>query len=119
VTRGEIAIPPHDQNFANVYEHSANTGVGFRTSSSGTREVVMVTTDGHDNCDKADTTCGTNAFTLAHLMRDAFDVDTAMGMDQGGSTTMWVDGKGVVSNSGGGARPIFSGLFLVERKLHA
>ena len=114
ITKGNIAIPPHDQNFANVYEHSANTGVGFRTTST-TREVVMVTTDGHDGCKMDDTTCGVNAFTLAYLMRDAFQCDAAMGMDQGGSTTMWVNGKGVVSNLGGGARPIYSGLFLVEK----
>jgi hypothetical protein len=120
VTAGDIAVPPHDQNIANVYEHSANTGVGFRTvpgSPEGTwrREVVMATTDGHDGCKNDDTTCGVNAFTLAYLLRDAFGVDAAMGMDQGGSTTMWVDGRGVVSNPGGGAgRPIFSGLFLVE-----
>ena len=115
ITKSNIAIPPHDQNFANVYEHSANTGVGFRTTFQ-TREVVMITTDGHDGCKINDTTCGMNAFTLAYLMRDAFQCDSAMGMDQGGSTTMWIHGKGVVSNLGSSARPIFSGLFLVEKK---
>jgi hypothetical protein len=35
-------------------------------------------------------------------------------MDQGGSTTMWVKGLGIVSKSGGGPRPIFAGLFVAE-----
>ena len=116
VTKSTIAIPPHDQNFANVYEHSANTGFGLRTTNA-LREAVFLTTDGNDGCKKTDPTCGTNAFTLAYLMRDQFKVDTAMGMDQGGSTTMWVQGAGVVSNPGAGdARPIFSGLFLAKKK---
>ena len=113
LTDGAVAIPIHDQNFANVYEHSANTGFGLRNHTH--REAVFLTTDGHDGCAKNDTTCGTNAFTLAYLMRDVFQVDTAMGMDQGGSTTMWIEGDGVVSNSGGAPRPIFSGLFLASK----
>jgi len=39
-----------------------------------------------------------------------------MGMDQGGSTTMYVKGQpsnGIVTNPGQGVRNIFSGLFLV------
>jgi len=35
-----------------------------------------------------------------------------MGMDQGGSTTMYVDGHGVVSNPGAGARSVYDALFI-------
>ena len=98
---------------------SSSGGLGGGVAGGAMRrEAVFVTTDGHDGCNKTDPTCGTNAFTLAHLMRDAFNVTDAMGMDQGGSTTMWVDGQGtngIVSQSGGDPRPIFSGLFLAAQ----
>ena len=117
ITNSIIAIPPHDQNFANIYEHSANTGFGLRSSDEeGRQQAVFLTTDGGDGCKNNDVTCGTNAFTLAYLMRDEFGVDAAMGMDQGGSTTMWLNGSGIVSNGGGSGRAIFSGLFLSVKK---
>ena len=71
-----------------------------------------MTTDGYDGCSGLDASCGTNAFTLAYLMKDFFGVQAAMGLDQGGSTTMWVQGAGVVSNPGQGVRDVFSGLFV-------
>jgi hypothetical protein len=36
-------------------------------------------------------------------------------MDQGGSTTMWVEGAGVVSNPTEGARAIYSALLIVTK----
>jgi exopolysaccharide biosynthesis protein len=75
---------------------------------------LLVTVDGFDGCSGLDATCGTNAFTLAYLMKDLFGVASAMGMDQGGSTTRFVRGAGVVTNPGQGVRAIFSGLFVEE-----
>ena len=62
-----------------------------------------------------DPRCGINAFSMAYFFRDYLGVASAFGMDQGGSTTMFVKGQGtdgIVSNPGDGARPIFTGLFL-------
>jgi exopolysaccharide biosynthesis protein len=42
-------------------------------------------------------------------------VDSAMRMDGGGSTAMWVAGQpseGIVSNPGRGERQIFNGIFI-------
>ena len=96
-------------------EHAANTGVGITANST----FLFVTTDGYDGCPDADATCGTNAFTLGYLFKDYFGAVSAMGMDQGGSTTMWIagaPGNGIVSessNGGGVPRNVFNGLFLV------
>ena len=100
-----------DENFANVYEWSANTGVGFSPSGE---TVYLATFDGFDGCPQSNTTCGTNAFTMAAFFKDYLGVGRALGMDQGGSTTMWVQGQGVVTNPGAGVRPLFSGLFLEQ-----
>ena len=113
-----VFIPPDDDNLGNILEHAANTAVGLRPSADGSGgvEAVLVTTDGYDGCSPFNATCGTNAFTLAYLMKDFFLVTSAMNMDQGGSTTMWVKGQpsdGIVSSSGGGTRAINSGLFVV------
>lgn len=105
-----INIPSDDDNIGNILEHSANTAVGF---SPDNRLAYLVTTDGWDSCSLLDPTCGTNAYALAYLMRDVLGCGAAMGMDQGGSTTMWVKGQGaggIVSYSGGSPRPLYSGL---------
>jgi len=53
---------------------------------------------------------------MAYFMKDYLGVSSAMAMDQGGSTTMYVAGhgqNGIVSKYGGGPRAIFNGLFLL------
>ena len=105
-----IDIPSDDDNIGNIFEHAANTAFGW--AANGT--AYMVTTDGFDGCPLLNASCGTNAFTLAYLMRDHFGAAFALSMDQGGSTTMWTSPGGIVSHSGGGARDIFAGLFLAE-----
>ena len=105
-----IDIPADDDNIGNILEHSANTAVGLYANGTA----LLVTTDGFDGCSGFDATCGTNAYTLAYLMKDFFGVASAMGNDQGGSTTMWVKGAGVVTNPGQGVRPVFSGLFVEQ-----
>lgn len=105
-----IDIPSDDDNIGNILEHSANTAVGLFANGTA----LLVTTDGFDGCSGFDATCGVNAYTLAYLMKDHFGVAASMGMDQGGSTTMYVKGAGVVSNPGQGTRPVFSGLFIEE-----
>jgi hypothetical protein len=112
-----VAIPSDDQNFLNNLEHSANTGFGLDESRDSPL-AFFVTVDGFDGCPSSDPTCGTNGYSLAYFLRDYLGATSAMGMDQGGSTTMWVKGEGVVSSTssgGGGApRPIFNGLFLLQ-----
>lgn len=110
-----VSIPHDDDNIANIFEHSANTAVAL---SAGGSSAYFVTFDGHDGCGLFDPTCGTNAFTLAYFLKDFLNATQAMGMDQGGSTTMWVSGQanatdGIVSNPGQGVRPVYSGLFLL------
>jgi len=114
-----VDIPSDDDNI-NINEHAANTGFGliYDTASGKAVKMVLVTTDGSDECGRLDASCGINARHLAQLMIDRFDVQQAMSMDQGGSTTMWVkgadsaSGDGVVSYSGGGARNVANGLFV-------
>ena len=109
-----VDIRDGDENFANVYEWAANTMVGFAPDGA---TAFLVTTDGYDGCPATTQTCGANAFSLAYLAKDFLRVGKAMAMDQGGSTTMFVQGQGangIVSSSGSGARPLFSGLFLEQ-----
>jgi exopolysaccharide biosynthesis protein len=51
---------------------------------------------------------------MAYLLKDYFGAASALGMDQGGSTTMFVRGAGVVTNPGQGVRAVFSALFVEE-----
>ena len=76
----------------------------------------MVTIDGYDGCSPLNSTCGTNAFSLGYFFKDYFNCTSAMNMDQGGSTTMFINGQpnnGIVSNPGQGPRAIASALMLV------
>lgn len=112
-----VDIPSDDDNIGNILEHAANTAVGLRASAGGGMQALLVTTDGYDGCSPFNATCGTNAFTLAYFFKDYLNATSAMNMDQGGSTTMWVKGQpgdGVVSNSGGGPRSINSGVFIMS-----
>ena len=112
-----IDIPSDDDNIGNILEHAANTGVGLLASPGGGALAFLVTTDGFDGCSPFNASCGTNAFTLAYFFKDYLNATSAMGMDQGGSTTMWVKGQGadgIVSHAGGGTRNINSGLFLLQ-----
>lgn len=127
ITTGEsyVDIPSDDDNI-NILEHAANTAVGivleddFVTAS----KLILVTTDGSDECGPLDYTCGLNSKNLASLMKDHFNTGMAMSHDQGGSTTMWVKGvnpsrNGVVSRSHNtepedqdGPRNVANGLFI-------
>jgi hypothetical protein len=98
-----LDIPADDDNIGNILEHSANTALGLLANGTA----LLVTVDGFDGCSGLDATCCTNAFTLAYLMKDFFGVASALGMDQGGSTSMFVRGAGIVSNPGQGVR-VFS-----------
>lgn len=138
-----IDIPMNDENVNRVV-YEAATAVGLiQTSSSSKRnddassgnndkeeeedlittEAIFVTTDGSDNCHEIyePNYCGLRCEGLASLLLNVFNVSQAMSMDQGGSTTMWINGEGingVVSNSdntdpgGGGTRAIANGLFV-------
>lgn len=121
-----IDIPADDDNINRfVYEATAAVGLQLSQSSPSTVSadvLVMVTTDGSDSCLPGETYCGLVSPNLASLMREVFDCGVAMSMDQGGSTTMWIQGEnpdrdGVVSRSDNkspteGARSLANGLFL-------
>jgi exopolysaccharide biosynthesis protein len=122
-----IDIPSDDDNI-NILEHAANTAVGIRfankISQGSPAQMILITTDGSDECGPKDISCGLNSNSLASLMKDHFLVSVAMSMDQGGSTTMWVKGanperNGVVSRSHNdrpeeedGPRHVANGLFV-------
>jgi len=63
-----IAVPSNDENFLNILEHSANTAFGLSLDG---RTGYFVTTDGYDSCPPTNSSCGTNAYTLAYFMKGA------------------------------------------------
>lgn len=113
-----VDIPSDDDNI-NINEHAANTGMGliFDTTTGKATKMLLLTTDGSDECGRMDQSCGINAKHMAQLMLDRWQVQQAMSMDQGGSTTMWVKqapGDGTVTNAidGGSARNVANALFI-------
>ena len=114
-----IGIPPDDEN-SNILEWSSNTGAAVTKRANGQTILTLVTADGYDGCWWLDPVCGIDAYNFAFFMKDFLNVTTAMEMDQGGSTTMFIKGKGkdgIVSCSSnkdcsGGPRPLFSGLMI-------
>jgi exopolysaccharide biosynthesis protein len=122
-----IDVPKDDDN-VNKLVYEATTAVGLVQTIAGgkatTSSLVMVTSDGSDSCMPKDKYCGILSPDLASLMIQIFGCSQAMSMDQGGSTTMWIDGEnptrnGIVSRSDNtqseateGARNLANGLFI-------
>eukprot|EP00698_Gefionella_okellyi_P017635 TRINITY_DN5192_c0_g2_i1.p1 TRINITY_DN5192_c0_g2~~TRINITY_DN5192_c0_g2_i1.p1 ORF type:complete len:336 (+),score=43.44 TRINITY_DN5192_c0_g2_i1:644-1651(+) len=117
-----VNIPLDDLN-VNILGHTSNAAIGLVRGAScryvatdcTDATLVLVTVDGKSGCSHDDPTCGINSHQLAYYMKDAVQATVAMEMDQGGSTTMYVQGQGdngVVSNPGKGLRQLFSGLFV-------
>jgi hypothetical protein len=97
----------------NILERASNTALALRPSREG-QELLLVTFDGHDGCTEYGN-CGVNSHQFAAFLLDYLRVHSALNMDQGGSTTMWVHGQpanGIVSNPGAGERNIFNGVFI-------
>lgn len=97
---------PFDDDNINLLEFAANTAVGIKFDTEGGKatHILLLTTDGSDECGPTDPSCGLNMHVLADLMREQYGVHQALSMDQGGSTTMWIKGErpdrgGVVSRS--------------------
>lgn len=100
-----VDIPADDDNINNL-EYAANTAVAAKldTETGKATHILLVTTDGSDECGPSDPSCGLNMETLGGLLKDQYGVHIALSMDQGGSTTMWIKGErpdrnGVVSRS--------------------
>jgi len=94
----------------NILEHASNTGLALKGS-----QFMVVTMDGIDGCVEYKPTCGVNSWQFASFLLDHLEVETAMEMDQGGSTAMWVAGQpnnGIVSNPGVEERQLFNGIFI-------
>jgi hypothetical protein len=66
--------------------------------------------DGHDGCPRSDPTCGMEAKPMAHFLIDVIKAEQGLELDQGGSSTLFVQGLGVVNSNKNGLRKIFSGL---------
>jgi hypothetical protein len=117
-----VDVPVDDENL-NIFEYAANTAVGLRgrvtRDAPRYRELVMVTSNGYDSCPLSPS-CGIWSWSFGYFLKDYLNVTEAMGMDQGGSTTMFVDGEGrdgIVSCSQnaectGGARSVYSALMI-------
>lgn len=112
-----IDIPDGEDNI-NRFEHAAQTAVGLNfAEGQKVTKMTMVTSDGRE-CGPKNTKCGVADPDLALLMQQHFGCQQAMSMDQGGSTTMWVNGAkspnndGVVTNAGGSARNVANGLYI-------
>ena len=116
------AIPSDDYN-VNLLSRAANTAVGLIADAGGVlmSKAVLVTVDGNDHCGFK-SNCGVSDHELAYFMKDQLHCASAMGMDQGGSTTMYVQGKGIggvvncsdMPNCDGRVRRVYDGLFVAE-----
>ncbi len=102
---GYVDIPADDDNI-NIIEYAANTAAAVRlnTETGKATQILLVTTDGSDECGPTDPSCGLNMQGLGELLQQQYGVHLALSMDQGGSTTMWIKGErpdrnGVVSRS--------------------
>lgn len=129
-----VDVPKDDDN-VNKVVFEATTAVGLvqdlvvnsdGSKSTVAKSLVMVTSDGSDACLPFETYCGIFSPDLGSLMKDIFACTQAMSMDQGGSTTMWIQGenesrRGIVScsdNKGDcssqGGRNLANGLFIED-----
>ncbi len=109
VLGGRFAIPADDLGL-NRWSHSSNSAVGLLGKSGAMEEMVMVASDGHDGCARSDPTCGIEAEPMAYFMLDVVGAEEALELDQGGSSTLWVKGRGIVNSNRKGPRKIFSGI---------
>jgi hypothetical protein len=94
----------------NILGHASSTALAIRG-----REFLLVTVDAICESVEYKPTCGVDAWQFAAFLLDHMGVDSAMRMDGGGSTAMWVAGQpseGIVSNPGRGERQIFNGIFI-------
>lgn len=104
-------VPALDEN-VNRWEHSSNSAIGLMGSPGNFSEIVMVVSDGSDSCASSDPTCGISAEPMAYFMKDLIGAGVAMEFDQGGSSTLWVKGLGIVNNNRNSPRQVFNGLFV-------
>jgi hypothetical protein len=99
----------------NRFAHTANSAVGLigKKNSEGMSQLVFVASDGYDGCPRRDVRCGLESKKMAYFMLDFIKVEEAFELDQGGSSTLYVKGLGVVNSNGEKEeRRIFSGIFV-------
>jgi hypothetical protein len=111
VLGGRFAIPPGDLGL-NRWSHSANAALALRGEDSAA-ELVLAVSDGHDGCPRSDPSCGIEAEPMAYFMLDVVGAQQALELDQGGSATLWVMGKGIVNSNKYGPRKVFSGIAIL------
>lgn len=100
-----VDIPSDDDN-VNLLGHTANSAIGLylNPATKKTSKIILVTTDGSNDCTVNDSSCGIISRYFASLMLNKFEVQMSMEMDQGGSSCLWVNGTnpsrdGVVNRS--------------------
>jgi hypothetical protein len=108
VLGGRYAIPVDDLGL-NRWSHSANAAVALR-GQEAEAELILVASDGRDSCPRSDPSCGIDAEPMAYFMLDVVQAEQAVELDQGGSTTLWVKGLGIVNNNRNSPRKVFSGI---------
>ncbi len=66
-----VDIPKDDDNI-NILEFAANTAIGVKlnTETGKATHILLITTDGSDECGPSDPSCGLNMYTLGGLMKD-------------------------------------------------
>jgi hypothetical protein len=66
-----VDIPADDDNI-NIIEYAANTAVAvkFDTETGKATHILLVTTDGSDECGPSQPTCGINMYSLGGLLKD-------------------------------------------------
>ncbi len=108
VLGGRFAVPAADLGL-NRWSHSSNAALALRGQDAGA-ELVLAVSDGRDGCPRSDPACGIEAEPMAYFMLDVVRAEQALELDQGGSATLWVSGKGIVNSNKKGPRKVFSGI---------
>lgn len=77
-----VDIPADDDNI-NLLEFAANTAVGIKldTETGKATHILLVTTDGSDECGPTDPSCGLNMYSLGGLLKEAYGVHKSISMD--------------------------------------
>jgi hypothetical protein len=77
-----VDIPKDDDNI-NDLEYAANTAVAAKISPTTGKvtQIMLVTTDGSDECGPSDPSCGLNMEHLGGLLKDAYGANIALSMD--------------------------------------
>lgn len=112
---GQIVVRQslYDENFGDdVLGRNARTAVGL----SANNEILFVVVEGKKNRSRRRAKRGATYYELSQLMQDLGAVE-AIGLDGGGSSTMYVSGRGVVNLPSEGYEQGVSNALIVRYKI--